>query len=283
MARCFALNYAISLVGEYVAAAHFDPLNPLAGFLFTFGLRSLLSLVLLYFLFRRGKKSLPFALGLGAATAFIALFGVASNALFSPLGRSFNLSLALIIFSPITPPFVDMMHQPNPQLATEGLWLLWSFGICSAVFGISSVVTFRKMADEANGMGGLRFAFRAGICCPLVVWADIHAAYLYLARRWRGHTYLNIPCSADCGLPDEKPSEADLNFRHPRPDRPTCLILGGSENVACILRHCTPICASASVSRDLPNELKLGAEDDEMIATQGKSLGAVGFERGIVQ
>jgi hypothetical protein len=169
-ARFFASIYAISLVGEYVAAAHFDPLNSLVGFLFRFGLRSLLSLVLLYFLFRSGKKSLAFALGLGAATAFIALFGVASNALFSPLGRSFNLSLALIIFGPITPPFVDMMHQPNPQLATEGLLLFWSFGICSAVLGLSSVVTFRKMSHEAKGMGGLRFAFRAGICCPLVVW-----------------------------------------------------------------------------------------------------------------
>ncbi len=95
---------------------------------------------------------------------------VASISLFSPLGRSFNLSLALIIFGPITPPFVDMMHQPNPQLATEGLLLFWSFGICSAVLGLSSVVTFRKMAHEAKGMGGLRFAFRAGICCPLVVW-----------------------------------------------------------------------------------------------------------------
>jgi hypothetical protein len=169
-ARCFALIYAISLAGEYVAAAHFDPLNLLVGFLFTFGLRSLLSLVLLYFLFRSGKKSVAFALGLGAATAFIALFGVASNALFSPLGRSFHLFLALIVFGPITPPFVDMMHQPNPQLATEGLLLFWSFGMCSAALGISSVVTFRKMAHEAKGMRELRFSFRAGICCPLVAW-----------------------------------------------------------------------------------------------------------------
>jgi hypothetical protein len=140
-ARVFALIYAISLAGEYVAAAHFDSLNPLVGFLSTFGLRSLLS-----------------------------LFGVASNALFWPLGRSFNLSLALIIFGPITPPFVDMMHQPNQQLATQGLLLFWSFGICSAVLGLSSVVAFRKVAHEAKGKGGLRFAFRAGICCPLVVW-----------------------------------------------------------------------------------------------------------------
>jgi hypothetical protein len=50
--------------------------------------------------------------------------------------------------------------------------LFWSFGICSAVLGLSSVGTFRKMAHEheVKGMGGLRFAFRAGICCPLVVW-----------------------------------------------------------------------------------------------------------------
>jgi hypothetical protein len=169
-ARCFALIYAISLVGEYVAAAHFDPLSSLVGFLVAFGPRILLGLVLLYFLFRSGKKSLAFALGLGAATAFIALFGVASNALFWPLGRSFNLFLVLIIFGPNTPPFVDMMHQPSPRLATEGLLLFWSFGICSAVLGISSVVTFRKMAHEAKGMGELRLAFRAGICCPLVVW-----------------------------------------------------------------------------------------------------------------
>jgi hypothetical protein len=165
--RCFALIYTISLVGEYVAEAHFEPVNPLVGFLFTFGLRSLLSLVLLYFLFCHGKKALAFGLGLGAATGFIALFGVASSALFWPLGRSFNLALALIIFGPVTPPFVEMMHQ---QFATKGLVLFWSFGICSAMLGLSSVVTFTKITHEAKGIGGLRFAFRAGICCPLVVW-----------------------------------------------------------------------------------------------------------------
>jgi hypothetical protein len=97
MARCFALIYTISLVGEYVAEAHFEPVFSLFLFLFTFGLRGLLSLVLLHFLFRSGKESLAFALGLGAATAFIALFGVASNALFWPLGRSFNLALATVL------------------------------------------------------------------------------------------------------------------------------------------------------------------------------------------
>lgn len=60
-----------------------------------------------------------------------------------------------------------MMHQ---QLATEGLLLFWSFGICSAVLGVSSVITFTKIEHEAKGMGELRSAFRAGIFCPLVVW-----------------------------------------------------------------------------------------------------------------
>jgi hypothetical protein len=168
--RCFALIYAISLVGEYVAAAHFDPLSVPFMFLSTFGLRSLLSLVLLYLLFRSGEKSRAFALGLGAVTAFVAVFGVASNALFWPLGRTFNLVIAWVIFSPVTPPFFVMTHQPDPRLATEGLLLLWSFGICSAMLGLSSVVAFRKMTHEAQGMGGLRFAFRAGLCCPLVAW-----------------------------------------------------------------------------------------------------------------
>jgi hypothetical protein len=167
-ARLSALIYAISFVGEYVGEARFDLLNPVL--LVTLGPRTLLSLVLLYLLFSSGKKSLAFALGLGAATAFIALFGVASNALFSPLGRTFNLFSALIVFVPVTPPFAAMMHQPDSQLATQGLLLFWSFGICSALLGVSSVITFRKMAHEAEGTQGLRFAFRAGICCPPVVW-----------------------------------------------------------------------------------------------------------------
>jgi hypothetical protein len=169
-ARCFAFIYMISLVGEYVAEAHSEAVRALSGFLSAFGLRSFLSLVLLYFLFRSGKKSLAFALGLGAATGFIALFGVASNALFWPIGRSFNLVIAMLIFVPVTPPFLQMAHQPDPQVATEGLLLFWSFGICAAMLGLSSVVTFKKMAHEAKGIGGLQFAFRAGICCPLVAW-----------------------------------------------------------------------------------------------------------------
>jgi len=198
------LIYTISLVGEYVAEAHFEPLNPLVWFLFTFGLRGLLSLVLLYFLFRSGKNSLAFALGLGAATAFIALFGVASNALFWPLGRSFNLVIAMLIFVPVTPPFVDMMHQPNPQLATEGLLLFWSFGICSAVLGLSSVVTFTQMAHEAKGDGGtaIRLSRRNMLpACPL---ADWHAAFLHPAAL----PHLSIPLQmCQSGLGDRGTAE----------------------------------------------------------------------------
>jgi hypothetical protein len=45
----------------------------------------------------------------------------------------------------------------------------WLFSISSAVLGLSSIVVFQKMAYEAKGMGKLRFAFGAGICCPFVV------------------------------------------------------------------------------------------------------------------
>jgi hypothetical protein len=169
-ARCSALIHAIFFAGEYVAEAHSDPVLAQSGFLYAFGLRSLLSVGLLYFLFRGGKKSLAFALGLGAATGFIAVFGVASNALFWPIGRTFNLVIAMLIFVPVTPPFLEMVHQPDARLATEGLLLFWSFGICSAVLGLSSVVTFEKMARQAKGIRGLQWAFRGGIFCPLVAW-----------------------------------------------------------------------------------------------------------------
>ncbi|HTV59273.1 MAG TPA: hypothetical protein VMJ93_10410 [Verrucomicrobiae bacterium] len=169
-ARCSALIYTIFLVAECLVEALSEPAPALLILLFTYGARVLLALVLLYFLFRGEIKSLAFALGLGAATAFIALFGVASNALFWPIGRSFNLFLALVIFSPVTPPFVAMMHQPDPHLAAVGLSLFWSFGICSAVLGAASVATFRNISLEANAVGALRFAFRAGIFCPLAVW-----------------------------------------------------------------------------------------------------------------
>jgi hypothetical protein len=53
--------------------------------------------------------------------------------------------------------------------STLGALLGWLFSISLAMLGLSSIVAFQKMAHEAKGMGKLRFAFGAGICCPLVV------------------------------------------------------------------------------------------------------------------
>ena len=64
----------------------------------------------------------------------------------------------------VLPPFVLMMGQ-----STLGALLGWLFSISSAMLGLSSIVAFQKMAHEAKGMGKLRLAFGAGICCALVV------------------------------------------------------------------------------------------------------------------
>jgi hypothetical protein len=130
-----------------------------------FGRQGSLSLALLYLLFRRGKNSLAFALGLGAATAFIALLAVASIPFH--LGRVSNLFFIIAMFSGIRIPLIG---EYSPRLAPLGALLLWSFIVCSAMLGLSSVVAFRKMAHEAKGMGKLRLAFGAGICCVPFVW-----------------------------------------------------------------------------------------------------------------
>jgi hypothetical protein len=124
-----------------------------------------LSLALLYLLFRREKNSLAFALGLGVATAFIALLPVALM-----LSRSRHLVLFIVVFSGILPPFSYMTGEFSPQLATLAASLLWLFSISLAMLGLSSIVAFQKMAHEAKGMGKLRLAFRGGMCCALVVW-----------------------------------------------------------------------------------------------------------------
>jgi phosphoribosylaminoimidazolecarboxamide formyltransferase / IMP cyclohydrolase len=82
-----------------------------------------------------------------------------------------------------------MMHQPDTSLTTEGLLLFWLFGICSAALGLSSVATFKKMAREAKGIGGLQFAFRAGICCPLAAWLTAMLLFFQLAAP----PHLSIP------------------------------------------------------------------------------------------
>ncbi len=77
-ARFSSLSCAIALGAGFLAeAAAHDPVQAL----FSFGPWGSLSLALLYLLFRRGENSLAFALGLGAATAFLALLAVARGEL----------------------------------------------------------------------------------------------------------------------------------------------------------------------------------------------------------
>lgn len=169
-ARCSALICTIAYGVAFVAAAARD----IMGALIFLGRSGSLSLALLYLLFRRGKNSLAFALGLGAATAFIALLAVASIELH--LAKVSNLVFIILFFSGITPPLMG----DSPQLATLGALLLWLFSISSAMLGLSSIVAFQKMAHEAKGMGKLRLAFGAGICCVPVVWLIFIAAWLLL-------------------------------------------------------------------------------------------------------
>jgi hypothetical protein len=161
-ARCSALICTIAFDVGFVAevAAHHDPVVAL----FSFGPWGSLSLALLYLLFRRGKNSLAFALGLGAATAFIALLAVARGELSrtSEVLRHLFFILGMLIL--VLPPFVLTMGQ-----SALGALLGWLFSVSSGILGLSSIVAFQKIAYEAKGMGKLRFAFGAGICCPLVV------------------------------------------------------------------------------------------------------------------
>jgi hypothetical protein len=171
-ARCSALictiSYGVAFVAAAAAAAH----GTMAA-LISFGRPGSLSLALLYLLFRRGKNLLAFALGVGAATAFIALLAVASAELH--LGKMSNLFFIVVMFGGITPPWIG-----DPQLDTLGAFLLGLFSIASAMLGLSSIVAFQKMAREAKGMGKLRLAFGAGICCVPVVWLIFIAAWLLL-------------------------------------------------------------------------------------------------------
>jgi hypothetical protein len=169
-ARCSALICTITYGVAFAVGAAQD----IMAALLSVGRSGLLSLALLYLLFRRGKNALAFALGLGAATAFIALLAVASIELH--LARMFNLVFIIGFYSGITPPLLG----DSPKLATLGVLLLWVFSISSAMLGLSSIVAFQKMAHEAKETGKLRLAFGAGICCVPVVWLIFIAAWLLL-------------------------------------------------------------------------------------------------------
>lgn len=179
-ARCSALICTIALGVGFVAEV---AIHDLVAALITFGRWGALSLALLYLLFRRGKNSLAFALGLGAATAFIALLGLASSAL-SPLSDVLrHVLLILGMFSGGLPPFLAMIGEDSSQLATVGTLLLWLFSISSAVLGFSSIVAFQKIAHETKGK--LRLAFGAGVCCAPVVWLIFTLLWLLLIGPFR--------------------------------------------------------------------------------------------------
>jgi hypothetical protein len=157
-ARCSALLCTIALAVGFVAAH--DPVVAL----FSFGPWGSLSLALLYLLFRRGKNSLAFALGMGAATAFIALLAAARGELSSTNEVLRHLFFILGMLILVLPPFVPTIGQ-----FTLAALLGWLFTISSAMLGLCSIVAFQKMAYETKGIGKLRFAFGAGIGFPLVV------------------------------------------------------------------------------------------------------------------
>lgn len=175
-ARWSALICTIALGVGFVAVAA-DHYSNAMLLLLMFGRWGSLSLALLYLLFRRGKNSLAFALGLGAATAFIALLAVASSELH--LAQTSNLIFAIMMFSGVSPPFSTMGYN-GLQLAKLGALLLWPFGLSLAMLGLSSIVAFQKMAHEAKGMGKLRLAFGAGIFCGPVVWLIFILLWLLL-------------------------------------------------------------------------------------------------------
>lgn len=166
-AQCSALICTIALAVGFVAEA---AAHDVWAALIMFGRWGALSLVLLYLLFRRGMNSLAFALGLSAATAFIALLALASSGL-SRMSEVFRHALFILaIFGGILPPFPGMMREGSPQLVTLGASLLGIFSICSAMLGLSSIVAFQKRVREANGTGKPRFVFWAGIACAPAVW-----------------------------------------------------------------------------------------------------------------
>jgi hypothetical protein len=176
-ARCSALIWTIALGVGFVAEA---AAHDFGAALIMFGRWGLLSLALLYLLFHRGKNSLAFALGLGAATAFIALVGLACIELSHVSEVLRHVLFILAMFSGCLPPFPGMMGEDSHQLAALGALLLLVFSISSGTLGLSSVVAFQKVAHEAKGVGKLRFAFGAGICCGPLVWLMFMLLWLLL-------------------------------------------------------------------------------------------------------
>jgi len=146
-ARCSALICTIALGVGFVAeaAAH----DIMVALIF-FGRWGSLSLALLYLLFRRGKNSLAFALGLGAATGFIALLAVASMGLARtglPLAVFRHVLFILAMFSGIMSPFIG---EDSPQLARGHRF--WDD--LAAGRGFGRLVRFRGDGRVCDQLGG---------------------------------------------------------------------------------------------------------------------------------
>jgi hypothetical protein len=176
-------------VGFVAEAAAHDPVVALISF----GPWGALNLALLYLLFRKGKNSLAFALGLGAAPVFIGLFAV----VFFALSRLLTLSglrhgLFILSFSGIVPPFFTMMSQDNPH-ATLGALLLLLFSISLAMYGISSIVAFLKMGARYKGDGKVAIGLWRRNMLPACRLADISDPVCRF--RWAPPD-VNNPCPA---------------------------------------------------------------------------------------
>jgi len=56
---------------------------------------------------------------------------------------------------------------------------------CGKLGWLITIVAFRKMAHEATGIGELRFAFWAGICCAPALWLIFMLLWLLLIGGFR--------------------------------------------------------------------------------------------------
>jgi hypothetical protein len=183
-ARCSALIWTIALGAGFVAeAAAHDPVSALLSI----GPWGSLSLALLYLLFRRGKDSLAFALGVGAAMAFIALLAVARGGLAgaSEVLRHLFFTLGMLIL--VLPPFALATGQ-----STLAALLGWIFSISSAVLEVKQYWRIPEDGARSKWDGKTAICLLRGSILPACRFADIHAAWLVLFQL----QHVNFPCPA---------------------------------------------------------------------------------------
>jgi hypothetical protein len=149
-----------------------------------FGCWGSLSLALLYLLFGSGKNSLAFALGLGAATAFIALLPVALM-----LSRSRHLAFFIAVFSGILPPFANLMNGLHPATCNTRdvapLDLQYLFGNARA----KQYCRIPENGARGKGDGETAIGLSRRNVLRTCHLADIHASWTI----FRGLRHLNSP------------------------------------------------------------------------------------------